>query len=554
MVVGSGAGGLTTAITAASAGPQSQKVLVAEKSKYFGGTSAFSGGALWVPLNPNSIRDYPDTREAAETYLRHFLKNIDHDPSLAAAYLDSGPEMVAWLEEQSAAKFVQCPTPDYYMEVEGALRAGRTILNAPYDGRRLGKALVKQVRYPLQGYCAFGSMQADLGDLGRWTAPFSSLENFAFATRSVIRYALDLLRFGKGTYFCNGNALVGRLLESATEKGVDLWNNAAATKPILDGARIAGVCIKREGQGLVRVRARKGVVLASGGFSRNAGLARKYLPATANTWTASPRSNQGDGIGIGVAGRGHLPPPLSSGDPALWTPISEIPTRRGPNREYPHFAMGLTKPGSIIVDDSGNRFANESAPYQDLGKATIAAGIQQHFLIGTKWHLRKYGMGAALPAPYPVTQLVRSGYLVTAPDIPGLAHELGIDPQQLSATVERFNAFAREGKDHDFHRGEASFDIAHGNKDNKPNPCLAPLDQGSFYAVRLHAGNGITLAGLDTNKDAQVLNAGGRPVEGLYAVGADANHFLQGRYPSGGLTLGPAMVFGYRAGLHLARE
>lgn len=367
-----------------------------------------------------------------------------------------------------------------------------------------------------------------------------------------MRYAVDLLRDGKGTYLCNGNALVGRLLEAAIEKGVQLWSNAAATEPILDGGKVVGVCIRREEQGLIRVRARKGEVLASGGFSRNAALTKKYLPATANSWTASPRSNQGDGIDIGVADGGHLPPVPSSGDAALWTPISEIPTRRGPSRTYPHFAMGLTKPGSIIVDGDGKRFANESAPYQDLGKATIAAGVQQHFLIGTKRHLRKYGMGAALPAPYPVSQLVRSGYLMTAPDIPGLAHKLGIDPEQLSATVERFNGFARAGTDHDFHRGEASFDTVYGDAENKPNPCLAPLDQGPFYAVRLHAGNGITLAGLDTNKDAQVLDIDSKPVEGLYASGADANHFLQGRYASGGLTLGPAMVFGYRAGLHLA--
>lgn len=169
MVVGSGAGGLTTAITAATVA--SQKVLVAEKSKYFGGTSAFSGGALWVPMNPTSIGGYPDTRDAAEQYLRHFLKGVDHDASLVTAYLDSALEMVAWLEERAATRFVQCPAPDYYMEVEGASKAGRTILNAPYDGRRLGPKLVRQVRYPLQGYCALGSLQADAGDLGRWKKP-----------------------------------------------------------------------------------------------------------------------------------------------------------------------------------------------------------------------------------------------------------------------------------------------------------------------------------------------------------------------------------------------
>ena len=503
-------------------------------------------------MNSTSIAKYPDSREDAEKYLRNHLKGVEYNESLVNAYLDSGPKMTKWLESQSAAKFVQCPTPDYFMNLEGALKAGRTILNAPYDGRRLGRKLVKQVRYPLQGYCAFGSMQADAPELQIWTHPFSSFRNLSLVARSMIRYAFDQLRYGKGTYLCNGNALVGRLLESATNSGVQLWNNAAAMEPIREGERVTGIVIRREGQEDTRIRARKGVVLAAGGFARNAAWSRKYLPPTANSWTVSPRGNQGDGIQIGLTSGGHLPPSLGE-NAALWSPISEIRARKGPSRTYPHFSMGLTKPGSIIVDSDGKRFANESGSYQDLGKASVAAGVLKHFLIGNKTHLRKYGMGAALPAPYPIFHLVRKGYLLTAPTIPELASKVGINPQQLSATVERFNGFARNGKDMDFNRGEGSFDRAYGDPENKPNPCLAPLDNGPFYAIPLYAGNGITMYGLDTNKDAQVLNEKGNAVPGLYAVGADSNHFLRGHYPSGGLTLGPSMVFGYRAGLHLAK-
>jgi succinate dehydrogenase/fumarate reductase flavoprotein subunit len=255
---------------------------------------------------------------------------------------------------------------------------------------------------------------------------------------------------------------------------------------------------------------------------------------------------------IGVTSGGNLPAPLGK-DAALWSPISELLPRKGPPRSYPHFAIGITKPGSIIVDGDGKRFANEAAAYQDLGRATNAAGIRKEYLIGDKRHLQKYGMGMALPAPYPVKHLIRRGYLVTAPTIPALASKLGMDPTTLSATIERFNGFARKGIDADFGRGDGSFDQAHGDPEVKPNPSLAPLEQGPFYAVTMYPGHGVTMYGLKTNKDAQVLNASGSAVPGLYAVGADSNHFLRGRYPSGGLTLGPSMVFGYRAGLRLSQ-
>lgn len=549
-MVGSGAGGLTAAITATLS--RRQKVLVIEKAKWFGGTSAFSGGALWVPMNPQSLAKYPDSRADAERYIRNFVKREDYNETLVSAYLDSAPEMVKWLESQSAARFVQCPTPDYYLHIDGALKAGRTILNAPYNGRRLGKGLVKQVRYPLQGYCAFGSMQTDALELNIWTHPFSSWRNFSLVTKGLLRYAVDQVLYGKGTLLCNGNALVGRLLESATKSGIQLWNNAAAVEPILEKDRVVGIIVSRGGGGDTRIRARKGVILASGGFARNAAWSRRYLPSTANSWTVSPRGNSGDGIQIGLASGGNLPPSLG-GNAALWSSISEIRTRNGPNRTYPHFGMGLTKPGSIIVDSDGKRFANESDSYQNFGKVSLEAGIQNHYLVANKTHLRKYGIGAALPAPYPVGHLFRNGYLITASTIPELAKRIGINPQQLSATVERFNGFARDGKDLDFNRGEGSFDRAYGDPENKPNPCLAPLDKGPFYAIPMYAGNGITMYGLDTNKDGQVLNASGSAVPGLYAVGADANHFLRGHYPSGGLTLGPSMVFGYRAGLHVAK-
>ncbi|KAJ9620324.1 hypothetical protein H2204_012360 [Knufia peltigerae] len=491
---------------------------------------------------------FQDSRERAETYLRNYLKeDYDGSKTMVTAYLEAAPAMTEFLESNSATKFVAAPTPDYYLELDGACKAGRTVLNAPYDGRRLGR-MVKQVRYPLQGYCAFGSLQVDLLDMNTWRQPFRSLGNFSSVTRGVLRYAFDRVRWGKGTKLCNGNALVGRLLEKSSQSGIDLWNNAPAVEQILEDGRVTGMMISRNGQKM-RVRARNGVILASGGFARSSELSRKYLSNP--DWTVSPRGNVGDGMRFGLASGGSLPEPLGE-DAALWSPISILNSPKGPARSYPHFATAITKPGSIMVDGDGKRFVNEAAAYQDLGRATHKAGVRVSHLVGDKRHLRNYGMGMALPGGYPIRHLIKRGYLITAPSIPALAERIGVNPANLSATIERFNGFARKGKDEDFGRGDGSFDQAYGDFEVKPNPSLAPIEKGPFYALTLFSGNGITMYGLNTNKDGQVLKESGEPVPGLYAVGADSNHFLRGKYPSGGLTLGPSMVFGYRAGVHVA--
>ncbi|KAK4897774.1 hypothetical protein LTR27_004546 [Elasticomyces elasticus] len=549
VVVGSGAGGLTAALTATLTGKK--KVLVVEKTKYYGGTTAYSGGALWLPMNHVSLATgVKDSREQAEKYVRNYMKDGYDESSkrLLDAYLTAGPDMTKLLEESSSTTFVAAPTPDYYTNIDGAAMAGRTVLNAPYDGRRLGSVL-KLIRYPLQGYCAFGSLQVDLLALNSWRQPFRSWSNFSAVTGGVMRYMKDRMFWGKGTVLCNGNGLVGRLIESAQKSGIQLWNNASAIEPILDSSRVAGLVVTRNGKQL-RIRAKDGVILASGGFARSSELSRKYLPYY--DYTVSPRGNVGDGMRFGIASGGSLPAPLGE-DAALWSPISVLRSPKGPARSYPHFSTAITKPGSIMVDSDGKRFVNEAASYQDLGAATHKAGVRVSYLIGDKTHLRSYGMGMALPGGYPIKHLIRRGYLVTAPTISDLANRLGIDPANLTATVDRFNGFARKGKDDDFGRGDGSFDIAYGDPENKPNPSLAPIEKGPFYAVTLYSGNGITMYGLSTNEDGQVLTQSSEPVPGLYAVGADSNHFLRGKYPSGGLTLGPSMVFGYRAGLHVAK-
>ncbi|RSL55648.1 hypothetical protein CEP51_014519 [Fusarium floridanum] len=544
VVVGSGAAGLSAAVTAAK--KCGLKVLVTEKTGYFGGTSAYSGGALWIPghKHQESLGFGKDTREDATTYLKSNLGDLYNEDRIQA-YLKTGPEMVDWLEAETAVRFFGAPQPDYQHGLPGSA-FGRVVLNQQFDGRRLG-SMVKKIRYPMQGMSAFGTMQASMADFEMFKRPFSSFKNFGFVTRHLLRYASDYLRYGKGTVLCNGNALVGSLVLSNMQQGTTFWNNAVVTQLVEENGKASGVVVEKHGKP-VKVQAKKGIVLASGGFGRSKELMSKYNTLSQNT--AGPRGNTGDGMRLGQQLGGRLPPPLV--DNALYSSISEYHPKKGTLRRFPHAGFDRPKPGYIIVDTDGKRFANEAEPYQTFGQHMKEAKVTKAWRIGDHQAVRKYGMGVSLPWPYPMWHLTRTGYFKKGKTIKALADNLGLDAKSLASTVNRFNEHARQGKDPDFHRGEHPFDNSYGDFSHKPNVNLRPLEKGPFYAVALYPGNLSTLYGLDTNKDAQVLNDKGNAIPGLYAAGADQNSVMMGKYPGGGSCLGPAMVFGYRAAMHMA--
>ncbi|KAF2764747.1 hypothetical protein EJ03DRAFT_355496 [Teratosphaeria nubilosa] len=540
VVVGSGCSGLTSAIVASKHG---LKVLVLEKTGYFGGTTAYSGGGAWIPNNKHQRSiDVEDSQSQAEHYLHNVLGEL-YDEQKVPVYLRSAPEMVEWMEANSDVRFKPVPLPDYHVSKEGA-STGRTILTEKFDGRRLGP-LIKHVRYPIQGYSAFGSMQADPADLSRLTNPFGTIHNFMFSARKVIRYVVDLVYYSKGTEMANGNALVGRLLSSVQKQGVQLWKNAAATGPVIEHGRVTGLKITKEGEERV-IHARKGIVLASGGFGRSE-EAKQFVP---HEWSVQPRGNTGDGMRIGTESGGALPPknPMN----AIFAPISLLPTSNGPVRGFPHFAIDRSKPGSIIVGPDGRRFANESEPYQEFVTNMHLKKIKKAYYIGDHNHLRTYGMGMALPWPYPIGNLLRKGYLISGPTIASLAEKIGIPPQDLEKTVADYNSFARNGRDLHYGRGDNIYDRFYGDSNITPNPNLRPCERGPFYALPIYPGNVSTMYGLITNIDGQVLDQHGKVIEGLYAVGCDQNSVFKGAYPGGGSSIGPGMTFGYRAGRKIA--
>jgi succinate dehydrogenase/fumarate reductase flavoprotein subunit len=543
VVVGSGASGLTTAVVAAQLG---LKVLVVEKSEYFGGTTAYSLGAPWIIANLHQKQlGIEDDRVRGERYLRATLGSL-YETEKVTAFLQAGAEIVSYMESHTEVHWIGVPMPDYFPEADGAC-FGRTMLTRAFDGSSLGPYLT-QVRPPLPAFSVLGGMQIDPSEAGELQAALKRPSAFWFSARKTLAYARDRVFLGRGAFMANGNALVGRLLRSALDAKVELWRNAPAMSLNVERGSVVGAVISKDGAPTA-VRARKAVVLASGGFGANSELRAKYIPFPQTHVSLQPDSNVGDGIRIGQEAGGALG--TVNPQNGVWAPVSLLRRRDGSVAKYPHFGPDRAKPGSIIVDERGRRFANESAPYQNFVHAMHEQAITGAYFIASRKFARTYGMGFAFPAPYPIRPLIRNGYLIEAPTIATLAQRLSIDPASLEHTIREFNRHAQQGNDPLFDRGGNVYDRFLGDPAHSPNPSLAPVE-GPFCAVRLQPGDVSTVLGLETGADAQVRSTGGNNVPGLYAVGLDQNSVMRGVYPGGGSGIGPGMTFGYRAARHLA--
>lgn len=547
VIAGTGASGLTAAVVAANEG---LKVLLIEKSHLIGGTTAYSLGAPWIVGNQcQKDIGLEDNSEEGKAYLQGVLGDY-FDENLIQAYIDSGSEMVDYMLRHSSVKWSGVPMPDYYPDTPGA-RAGRTMLTQAFDGSVLGKEWLNKVRPALSGFSILGGLQIDPGEVPSLQNCFSNPKDFLRTTGKLLGYFADVLRYGRGAYLANGNALVGRLLHTALDLGVTVWVNAPLKKVKLEDGRVNKVILQRDGI-TQEVNVRLGVVLATGGFGASADLRDQYIPLSESHHSLQPQENVGDGIRLGKDVGGALGKPnLNNG---IWAPVSVMRKRSGELERYPHFGPDRGKPGSLIVNQAGLRFENEAAPYQTFVTTMQREKISTAFFIGDHEFIRKYGMGHARPAPYPIGGLLRNGYLIKADTLNELAAMLGIDPSVLSKTVADFNKGAESGVDATFGRGGNAYDNSQGDPTHQPNPNLRPLGKGPFYAVKLHPGDVSTVLGLDTNEDGQVLDATGSCVEGLFAVGLDQNTVMRGTYPGGGSGIGPGMTFAYRAAMALKRR
>jgi succinate dehydrogenase/fumarate reductase flavoprotein subunit len=546
IVAGSGSAGMTAAIVSAKLGLD---VLLVEKTEYFGGTSAFSGGGCWIPCNPLMGRvGLSDTREAAETYIKQVVGNYLR-PDIMESFLDNGPKMVSFLDENTEIEFqARTPFPDYFTELEGSMVGGRSLGSVTYDGRKLGPWFDK-LRPPLNTFNAPMGMMFAPPDLMHALKASKSWTSFKYMAALGLRFLKDRLTYKRGTRLTMGNAMMGRFLRSAIDAGITLWSESPCQRLIFEDGRVVGMVVTHEGKD-VEVRARRGVVLATGGFSANAEMRKEYLPSTDQNMTIVSPGNTGDGLSMALTSGAVMDQPNLRN--AIWAVVSLLKNGDGSVTKAPHFFLDLPKPGCIAVNREGKRFGDEAN--LELAVAMLETNSIPAYLICDAPFIKKNGFGQVWPGGLRLGEMLRRGYVIKGRTISELATKLGIDADGLVATVARNNEFAKTGKDLDFHRGDSDLDRSFGDPTQKPNPTLGPIGTAPFYAIEIWPADNSSLAGIRVDGKARALDANDKPIPGLYVCGLDMKSLWAGATPCNGAYHGLNMTFGYVIANELAKS
>lgn len=543
LVVGSGAGGMLAALVGAS---NHADVLIVEKDKLWGGTSATSGGGIWIPGSDQAKEaGFEDDLDDAFRYVRALSADNVPDENIRA-YVDNAASMLRWVTANTQVRYLSLPYPDYHAENPGGSAAGfRTHLPLELDGKQLGDTLKTQ-RFPSPAASLFGYLNWTFAET--YELLYRSKGWFTHLVINLAKYWLDLpFRFtsGKDRRLTLGNALTGGLRLALKERDVPLWLETPLSELVTEKGKILGAVVSRDGKPF-RIAARKGVVLAAGGFDKNQMMRDENAPLYQTAqYSGGVTSNTGDSIRAGQKiGAGTMNLQSAWAAPVFYVPGED----RGRL-----CTIERALPGCIMVNQAGERYLNEAASYHITGQL-MAKRHAEHGDASPSWmvfdyrYRHLYPMGPLLPLmpdwmqTGPVKQILKK-----SKTIEGLASEMGVDPQRLSATVTRFNDHAAKGEDPDFQRGEATYDKMYGDPRNAPNPCLRPITEAPFYAIPIYPGDIGTNGGLRTNAKAQVLDTKGKTIDGLYAVGNNAASSMGESYPGAGVTIGPALTFAYIA-------
>ncbi len=547
VVVGSGAAGMTAALITANLG---LRTAIIESCAVLGGTTAVSGGAVWVPANHlMAERGYPDSLAEGLQYLEETLGE-HFDPALAQAYLETGPKLIRYLEANSRLAFRAGPLPDYYSNRPGGKVRYRALDPLPLAARELGGD-IDLLRAPHPQTVIFGAtfttdevatiLRKDKGWIG-------------LIARRMARHYLDLpwlIRRGTSPRLTLGNALIGRLMLSLRDREVPILTQTRLESLVRTEGRIAGLVAIRDGKQM-RLRARRGVILAGGGFGANPEMRAKFLKRAPDVarGVAPADINTGEAIAAGMA----VGAATSLMDEAWWIPVYRL--------ESAALTCGMffdrAFPGCMIVNHKGARFMNDGSNYDEAGRAMADAAAtpdEPSFYIFDEHYRRNYLAGPMLAMPRAFDAMLPEDVnriVIKADSLSELAGKLGIDPAGLEAGVARYNAFAQSGIDEDFHRGEETYERHYSDPKHMPNSTLGSIGKAPFYAIAIHVGDIGTKGGLATNCDGQVIDETVKPILGLYAAGSSAASMMGRTYPAGGVTIGPAMIFGARAAMHLA--
>ena len=544
VVVGAGGAGMTAAL---AAGLRGLETVVVEKSPWFGGSTARSGGGVWIPgnyaLQAAGQVEGPDAEQA-----RLYLDSIvgDDVPKVRRdAFLDRGPEVMDFLREHTPLRFAWVPEySDYHPEAPGGRLRGRSVEPVPMDARSLGDELDRL--HPAYTK-APANMIVTQADFRKISLGLRTLRGPLTMLRVLLTRMWSILRGRK--MYAMGNALAIGLRQGLADAGVPVHYETELTDLLIEDGRVVGVHVVNHGSPTT-IRARRGVILGSGGFEKNLEMREKYQPQpTSIDWTTGSVNNTGGGILAGIAAGAQT----DLLDDAWWGPTIPLPSG-------PWFCLAERNlPGSIIVNSAGRRFMNEAMPYVEAvhaiyaGEATGVPHVPAWMIIDQRYRNRYLFAGLSPRQPFP-GRWYKNGTVKRADSLAGLADEIGVPAETLEETVQRFNGFAASGVDEDFHRGESGYDRYYSDPTVKPNPSLHALDQAPYYAVKIVPGDLGTKGGLVTDERARVLRPDGSVIPGLYAAGNVSSAVMGHTYAGPGATIGPALTFGYLAALDIAED
>ncbi len=535
IVAGSGSAGMTAAIVAAKLG---LKVLLVEKTRYFGGTTAWSGGGAWIPNNRQmGTMGATDSAEAAMQYMEAVVGNwLRQD--LAKAFLAHAPEMMDFMLANTSVQMIVRHGPDYFPDRQGGSAGGRAFTPVLFDGRELGSAL-SSLRPPLEQFNAPWGMMINMADIQHAMAADRNAKSAWYMAKLFARFGKDRLLHGRGTRLTMGNALVARFLKSAIDAGVEMWTESPIVDLIKSDAGVVGAIVKHEGVNL-RVHAKRGIVLATGGFSGSEQMRKQHYSPGDKTMTLVPPGNTGDGISLAVRAGGAMVD--KNADNGIWVVMSRYSGSAGPATPIPHI-LDFGRPGIILVDRNGRRFTNEAT--LSIAQRMRELDLPSAWAICDERFIRKWGLGMVLPKSIRLKRMVKQGYVRTAPNLPELAKLIGVDGVSLADTVAQTNSAAEAGSGDPMGKGDGGFDRYLGDPSNKPHPNLGTIADGSFYAIEVFPGDISSTLGLQVSENGEVVDGNRNPIKGLYACGMDMNSIWSGLAPANGANNGANMTFGY---------
>jgi 3-oxosteroid 1-dehydrogenase len=543
LIAGSGGGGMVAALAAVDSGIEP---LVIEKQTLIGGATGMSGGMVWLPDNPlMHAEGVPDSHEEGLAYFDDVVGDIGEASSVARreAFLTAGSEMINFLVGKGV-RFVRCPGySDYYPNHKGGNAAGRSIEGVPYDAAALGDWSDKLQRMDKNWNRGFVVKTSELVVVQYFNR---SPRAFALALKVFLR--TQAARLGRRDMLTNGASVIGQMLKvliGLAGGEPPIWTDTAMDDLIVEDGRVVGARVTRNGTPL-NIEARKGVLLAAGGFSRNPEMRRRYSADQPNDakWSLANPGDTGEVLETAM----RLGAKTDLLDEAWWLPSVFVADPRARV-----VGSGRQRPGAIYVDGTGKRFCNESNSYVEVGKAMYANKAVPCWQVFDEGYLRRYVSGANPFAKRGLPEeVIETGAILRGNTVADLARQMDVPAEALEQTIRRFNEFAAKGQDPDFGRGQSAYNVCLGDPGHKPNAALGPIDRAPFYATRVFPADVGTCGGLITDEHAQVINGNDQVIDGLYATGNITATVMGRTYLGAGGSIANTMVFGYVAARHAA--